>query len=133
MNVLQGTIQHIQTVNELSRVEIDLHGRSFVSLVIDIDSFGEIAIGNAVTLLFKEAEVLIGTKESTVSASNAFVSRVKKITQGKILSEVTFDFEGGEIISLITTSSLQRLQIEAGKEFLWFIKANEVTLQKGSK
>lgn len=133
MNVLQGTIQHIQTVNELSRVEIDLHGRSFVSLVIDIGSFGEIAIGNAVTLLFKEAEVLIGTKESTVSASNAFVSRVKKITQGKILSEVTFDFEGGEIISLITTSSLQRLQIEADKEFLWFIKANEVTLQKGSK
>lgn len=133
MNVLQGTIQHIQTVNELSRVEIDLHGHTFVSLVVDIDSFGEIAIGNAVTLLFKEAEVLIGTKESTVSASNAFVSRVKKITQGKILSEVTFDFEGGEVISLITTSSLKRLQIEAGKEFLWFIKANEVTLQKGSK
>lgn len=133
MNVLQGTIKHIQTVNELSRVEIDLHGRSFVSLVIDIDSFGTIAVGNAVTLLFKEAEVLIGTKASTVSASNAFVSVVKKINQGKILSEVIFDFEGVEIISLITTSSLQRLQIEAGKEFLWFIKANEVTLQKGTK
>lgn len=133
MNVLQGTIQHIQTVNELSRIEIDLRGHTFVSLVIDIGSFGEIAVGNAVTLLFKEAEVLIGTKESTVSASNAFVSRVKKITQGKILSEVIFDFERVEIISLITTSSLQRLQIEAGKEFLWFIKANEVTLQKGAK
>ena len=76
---------------------------------------------------------MIGTKESILSASNAFVSMIKKINQGEILSEVVFDFEGNDIISLITTSSLQRLQIEADKEFLWFVKANEVTLQKEIK
>ncbi|DAB40071.1 MAG TPA: molybdenum-pterin-binding protein [Sulfurovum sp. UBA12169] len=133
MNVLHGKIKQIQTVNELSKIEIDLKGHTFVSLVIDIDSFGDIAIGKEIKVLFKEAEVIIGTNESIVSASNAFVSTVKKINQGEILSEVFFDFEGNDIISIITASSLQRLQIQTGKEFLWFVKANEVTLQKGTK
>lgn len=133
MNVLHGKIKQIQTVNELSKIIIDLNGHTFTSLIIDIETFGDIAIGKEIKLLFKEAEVMIGTKESIVSASNAFVSTVKKINQGEILSEVVFDFEGNDIISLITTSSLQRLQIEADKEFLWFVKANEVTLQKEIK
>jgi len=34
------------------------------------------------------------------------------------------------VVSIITTASLKRLGVETGKPFMWFVKANEVTLQK---
>ncbi|MGD9655518.1 MAG: molybdopterin-binding protein, partial [Sulfuricurvum sp.] len=96
-----------------------------------IDSLGDLHGGEAMEILFKETEVLLATKESLVSASNAFVSKVKRIEKGKILSEVTFDFAGEEVCSLITSASLERLEVAEGKELLWFVKANEITLQRG--
>ena len=65
-------------------------------------------------MLFKENEVLIATKESVLSARNAFVCRVCKINKGELLSEVGFEFEDGVVSSIITTDSLMRLGVKEG-------------------
>ncbi|MGD9718944.1 MAG: molybdopterin-binding protein [Sulfurimonadaceae bacterium] len=131
MNRLHAKLESYESEGELSRVVLECRGRRFYSLVIDIDSLGDLHGGEAMEILFKETEVLLATKESLVSASNAFVSKVKRIEKGKILSEVTFDFAGDEVCSLITSASLERLEVAEGKELLWFVKANEITLQRG--
>ena len=131
MNRLHAKLLSFESEGELSRVVLECRGKKFTSLVIDIDSLGGLESGEAMEILFKETEVLLATKESLVSASNAFVSKVKRVQKGKILSEVTFDFEGEEVCSLITSASLERLGVTEEKEFLWFVKANEITLQKG--
>jgi molybdopterin-binding protein len=129
MNTLTGKIVKIATSGEIGQVHVDVNGAIFTSILLDVNSFG-ITIEESVKLLFKANEVLIATKESQVSAKNAFLGKVTKIEQGLILSEVSLEFQDHSIKSIITTNSLQTLNIKEDMTFLWFVKANEVTLQK---
>ena len=129
MNTLTGKIVKIATSGEIGQVHVDVNGAIFTSILLDVNSFG-ITNEESVKLLFKANEVLIATKESQVSAKNAFLGKVIKIEQGLILSEVSLEFQDLSIKSIITTNSLQTLNIKEDMTFLWFVKANEVTLQK---
>ncbi|MDY0116865.1 MAG: molybdenum-pterin-binding protein [Sulfurimonadaceae bacterium] len=131
MNKLHATLESYEVEGELCRLVLDADGQKFYTLLLDIDAFGNFTTGDSFSLLFKESEVFVATKESCVSASNSFVSLIKHIKHGKILSEITFDFFGSEIVALITYHSAVRLKLEVDKDFLWFVKANEITLQKG--
>ena len=128
MNILQGKISDIKTCDEISQVSVDVGGIVFSSILIDADSMN-LKIHDNVDILFKETEVLVATKQSSVSARNAFLGGVMEIKQGAILSEISFSFQKSIIKSIITTGSLKALNIKKGDEFLWFVKANEVTLR----
>lgn len=128
MNILQGKISDIKTCDEIAQVSVDVGGIVFSSILIDADSMN-LKIHDNVDILFKETEVLVATKLSCVSARNAFFGDVVEIKQGAILSEISFSFQETIIKSIITTGSLQALDIKEGDEFLWFVKANEVTLR----
>ena len=130
MNRLAAHVAGHESYEGLSRVTLTCHEHLFTSLLIDIESLGVITPQQSFWILFKENEVMLSTKESSVSASNAFVSKVVMIKEGRLLSEVTLDFFGEKITSIITTASLKRLEVEVGREFLWFVKANEITLQR---
>ena len=71
MNALSGKIVKIASSGEIGQVHIDVNGAIFTSILLDVNSFG-ITIEDNVKLLFKANEVLIATKESLVSAKNAF-------------------------------------------------------------
>ncbi|MDY0321483.1 MAG: TOBE domain-containing protein [Arcobacteraceae bacterium] len=128
MNILQGKISDIKTCDEIAQVSVDVGGIVFSSILIDADSMN-LKIHDNVDILFKETEVLVATKQSSVSARNAFLGGVMEIKQGEILSEISFSFQKSIIKSIITTGSLKALNIKKGDEFLWFVKANEVTLR----
>lgn len=128
MNILQGKISDIKTCDEIAQVSVDVGGIVFSSILIDVDSMN-LKIHDNVDILFKETEVLVATKQSSVSARNAFLGGVVEIKQGAILSEISFSFQTSIIKSIITTGSLKALNIKKGDEFLWFVKANEVTLR----
>lgn len=128
MNILQGKISDIKTCDEIAQVSVDVGGIIFSSILIDVDSMN-LKIHDNVDILFKETEVLVATKQSSVSARNAFLGGVMEIKQGAILSEISFSFQKNIVKSIITTGSLQALDIKEGDEFLWFVKANEVTLR----
>lgn len=133
MNKLYAMLDSYEIEGELCRVTLYANEQKFYALLLDIDSFGDFKIGDKFSLLFKESEVFVATKDSSVSASNSFVSTIKDIKHGKILSEISFDYNSITIVSLITKNSADRLGLEIGKEFLWFVKANEITIQKGHK
>jgi molybdopterin-binding protein len=129
MNTLNGKIVKIATSGEIGQVYIDVNGEILTSILLDVNTFG-VTLNDEVKLLFKANEVMIATKESQVSAKNAFVGKINKINKGLILSEVTMEFQNSFIKSIITTASLETLNIKENSSFLWFVKANEVTLQK---
>jgi len=130
VNILDAKIVQVQSVGFLSQVNLHVNSQTMRALIVDIATFAPLEEGMAVKALFKESEVLIATPQSFVSSANAFVSPVVWINQGEIVSEVAFEFEGNEVVSMITTASLKRLGVEVGKSFMWFVKANEVTLKK---
>lgn len=128
MNTLSGTIKHIKSVDGITHIYVEAEDKIFSSLILSGDE--EYQKEEKVNLLFKETEVMIATKDSVVSARNSFVSPIAFIDMGEILAVVEFDFEGTKITSVITRAALYDLKCRVGDEFRWFVKSNEVTIQK---
>ena len=64
-----------------------------------------------------------------LSARNQFKGRVKSITRGGVVAEVTVDIGNGqEMVSVITNSSVDRLALREGSDVTAIIKATEVLL-----
>jgi len=129
MNTLRGTIVSIKHEDSLMLVCIDIKGQIFSSLILANDNDKWIEVGSNIDVLFKETEVMIATKESLVSARNSFVSTIKDIENGKLLSSVTFDFNGSEINAIVTKDAINDLKCNIGNDFRWFVKTNEVIIK----
>jgi molybdopterin-binding protein len=62
-----------------------------------------------------------------LSARNVLKGRVNEIAHGAVNSEVIIELPGGtEIVSIITKSSAERLQLAQGSEIYAVIKASDV-------
>lgn len=58
-----------------------------------------------------------------------FKGTVKKVEHGAVDAEVTIELAGGvELVSVITKHSVERLQIDAGREVYAVIKATDVLI-----
>ncbi|WP_035242599.1 TOBE domain-containing protein [Desulfobacter vibrioformis] len=65
----------------------------------------------------------------TLSARNLIKGTVKEVKKGQVMAEATIEIAPGvEITSAITTSSVEKLGIAAGKEVTVVIKATSVML-----
>ena len=64
-----------------------------------------------------------------INARNILKGTVKDIVHGEVNSEVTIELPGGqEIVSIITTASLERLQLARGREAYAVIKSSDVLI-----
>jgi len=64
-----------------------------------------------------------------LSARNVLKGKIAKIVRGAINSEVTLELPGGEhIVSIITNTSVDSLQLTVGKEAYAVIKASSVMI-----
>lgn len=64
-----------------------------------------------------------------ISARNILKGKVKKIVKGQVSSEVSVELSGGEVIvSVITKTSAENLELTEGKEVYVIIKATNVMI-----
>jgi molybdopterin-binding protein len=64
-----------------------------------------------------------------ISARNVLSGRVKKIVNGPVSSEVSVELPGGEVIvSVITKTSAENLDLREGKNVYVVIKATNVMI-----
>lgn len=65
----------------------------------------------------------------TLSARNQLTGTIQSVKTDQIMAEIVVTLEGGqELVSVITTSSVQRLGLEVGKSVTVVIKSTEVML-----
>ena len=128
MNKLTGFIKDIKSYDDILEISIDVKGKIFTSLIISSNEIYK--LGEKINILFKETEVMIATVFSKVSARNAFICKINDIKNGEILSSISFDFYGDKIVSIITKNALLDLNCKEDEEFMWFVKSNEITIQK---
>jgi len=129
MNRLKGIVSGVKKVDSFAFVEVKIDKHIFGALAVFDESLAWLEVGREVEVLFKETEVMLANIGSKVSARNAFVSPIKEIENGELLSRVVFDFCSQDISAVITKGSLESLGCKVNEEFLWFIKANEVSIQ----
>lgn len=64
-----------------------------------------------------------------ISTRNTLTGKVKKIEHGAVNSEVIIELKGGqEIVSIITKTSAENLNLHVGKKVFGLIKATNIML-----
>jgi molybdopterin-binding protein len=64
-----------------------------------------------------------------ISARNVIKGKVKQVTPGAVNSEIIVEISGGvEMVSIITKSSAERLELEPGKDVYVIVKASNVMI-----
>lgn len=132
MNKLRGRITGVEYNDHVSLVDVDVSGDSFTATLLETpEDAPYLKVGNTVDVLFKETEVSLAKNLSgLISLRNRVQATVKLVRSGVILSEVVLDYRGQAISSIITTRSINRLDIKPGDQIEAMVKANEVSLME---
>ena len=64
------------------------------------------------------------------SIRNRLPGTIEKIVSDKVVSEIVIRTAAGEVTSVITTSSVQRMNLKEGDHVFAIIKATEVSVEK---
>lgn len=67
---------------------------------------------------------------TAINARNQFKGRVVEIIRGPVLSEVDVETAAGIVTSVVTTRSIDTLELDLGAEVLAVFKSTEVLLAK---
>ena len=131
MNSLNGHIVKVEVSGHLSIVSVLVAEQiQLKAIVVETpESASYLQEGQAIAMLFKETEVVIGTGENlTISLQNKIPATIVQIEQGKLLSKLTLTTVAGNICSLISTNAVQQLGLKEQLKVNAMIKLNEVML-----
>ena len=133
-NQISGIVEVIENGKINAEVFIKLKsGYTLVSVITNtaVNNL-DLKKGDEVVAIFKSSTVLITTDSSlNVSARNIFQGAVEYVNQGEINSEIIIDIGNNDkIASVITTSSVNRLNIKEGAQVSAIIKASDVMIGK---
>lgn len=129
MNILQVEIKAIQNKDKLNIIQFDFHGVQLAMMGLELDN--KLQITSKVNIAFKSIAVGIAKNlQGELSYSNKLISKVKSITKGELLSEITLSFFDTEIDSIITTRSIEKMKLTIGDEVTALIKASDVYIEK---
>ncbi|MFT4099632.1 MAG: molybdopterin-binding protein [Burkholderiaceae bacterium] len=65
-----------------------------------------------------------------INVRNQFRGRIREIIRGDVLSEIDVETPSGIVTSVITTRSVDALELQVGSEVVALVKATEVSLAK---
>ena len=65
-----------------------------------------------------------------INVRNQFKGKVKEIIRGDVVSEIDVETPWGIVTSVITTRSVDALELKVGSEVVALVKSTEVSLAK---
>ncbi len=78
-------------------------------------------------------KIWLNVKSNRVMSSsirNRLPGTIEKIVSDKVVSEIVIRTAAGEVTSVITTGSVQRMNLKEGDQVFAIIKATEVSVEK---
>jgi len=131
MNSITGQISQIEVSGHLSIVSV-IAGEQLLLKAIIVEtpeSASYLKEGQAIQMLFKETEVVIGIGEQLhISLQNKIPATIQEIEKGKLLSKLTLSTMAGTIYSVISTNAVNNLALVPQQKVVAMIKLNEVML-----
>lgn len=131
MNRLGGDITKIEVNGSLSLVTVKISEElTLKSIVIETPETADyLKIGTPVKVIFKETEVVVGSKaDHAISLQNRFKGVIGKIEKGALISKVVMETGVGEIAAVISTNAVETLSLKIGSEVVGMVKLNEIML-----
>lgn len=133
MNSLQARITEIQSTKQLSLVTLQSERIYLKSIVIDTpESCDYLVVGKTINVIFKEMEVSIATENNLpMSQQNEIPGEIISLEKKELLAKIRLKTKVGEITSVITSASAERLKLSKGLQVYALIKTNELMLSLG--
>jgi len=130
VNRFSAKIVNIESAGHISLIDLEACGDRFTCVVIETpETAAYLRVGNGVTIMFKETEVSIAKNfDGQISLRNRLAATIKRIEKGAVLSKITLDYHGVDVVSIITTRSTRTLDLQVGDAVVGLIKANEVSI-----
>ncbi len=128
MNNFQAEVINIDSLENLTIVQFN-----YKNTVLSMMSLGltNIKIGTKVILSINASHIAIAKDFSgDISLSNRLDCIIKKLIKGKLLSSLSLDFQGTIFTSIITTNSVNRMNLKENDKVTALIKASELSIQK---
>lgn len=124
MNTLHATITALTASEHLSILTVAVGDDPFHLLLAEAS---DEAIGTAVTLAFKETEVILASAAAATTA-NIHRAIVRKIEQGSVLSQIILAYRETTLMALVPTLTFDTLMIDEGDEVYWMVQPSEISL-----
>lgn len=130
LNTLKGTIHQVETDGRVSIVTVQTEGETFTAMTNAIpENASWLQKGNSVNLEFKAADMAIAKLFSgAISIRNYFKATITAVEAGNILTELTLDFKGHVMYSIITNAAANALNLNEGDEVTGLVKSTELTV-----
>jgi len=132
MNILKGEIEKLTISGSLTLIGINVNNIGMSAIVIDTPKTAPyLKVGNAITVVFKETEVII-CKGNTdkISLRNKFEGVIENLESNELLSKLKIKTTVGTISSIITTNAVKQLELKVGSEVTAMIKTNEIIISE---
>lgn len=129
MNRVKVTVKSIEESEGITKIISNFASNYLTAITLEL--WQNIKIGEEAFFVFKETEVGIAKEfKGQVSFPNVLDGKILDLDIGKILSKVVLRVENIKISSIITTSSVGKLNLEINDYVKIFIKATEVSIEE---
>lgn len=131
MNSLSGHIIDIEHSQQIALVSVKLDKGTIIKAIIieTTDSADYLKINHPIKVLFKETEVVIGTKNvQGISLQNRIAATITSINYGTLICQLLLQTRCGEIAAVISRNAVNQLALEENMEVFAMIKLNETML-----
>jgi molybdopterin-binding protein len=126
---LEAVVTKIENVESLHIVSFDIGGCEFKMMSLELQS--EIKVHTRVLLNIKPVCVALAKNISgELSYSNQLSCKIKSIEEGELLCSVKLLACKNSFESIITTTSLKRMDLVEGDEVVALIKANDISVME---
>lgn len=128
MNTLKAQVTQIDSMDNLTIVKFDYEGTALSMMSLGLK---DVKVGSQVILSINASHIAIGKDlKGDISLSNRFDCIIKALDKGKLLSSLKLSINDDCLSSIITTSSVNRLNLNVGDEVQALVKASEISIKE---
>ena len=135
MSKLIATVENIESVDNLNIVTFVCNGETLKMMSLDLND--TIQIGRRVVLACKPTSVALAKPtmdnkafSEMLSYANQIKVKIASMDVGVLLSSIKLQFGDFSLESIITSASVERMNLNEKDELLALIKANELSIQE---
>ena len=128
MNKLEAVVSKIDSLDNLTIAQFDFKGINLSMMSLELS---DIYVGKSVILKVNASHISIAKNFiGDISLSNKLDCIIDKLDKGVLLSSLKLNVKGTIITSIITTNSVNRMNLEEKDKVTAFVKASDLSIQK---
>ncbi|MFA9373989.1 MAG: molybdopterin-binding protein [Poseidonibacter sp.] len=128
MNTLKAKVKQIDSLDNLTIVKFDYKGTTLSMMSLGLK---DINLQSEVILSINASHIAIAKDlKGDISLSNVFNCVIKKLDKGELLSSLKLQINDDYLTSIITTNSVNRMNLKVNDKVQALVKASEISIKK---